>query len=273
MVSQFEKQINTFTKNLTATLGTKQIQWNEFYKDIIDLKTKQLSKQDFINKYDVLFNGTYAKYGIKYVGKSDYSEKAVDSFLGSYRRSTLPKNFKKVSDKDIVRVNRDLRDKTYIVVPKYKQPLPKKVGLRRQKDRYFSHIKLKGFVREALRNYKNVWQIDSKGTLRTQEVQLLINYDVFSDDTMRKLVKAKKDKLSKKGKQYAKNKKPDKDGNIVFKDMWLRFPSHLSSEKTLIELFDIAYNEFLEWFWKLSQSKLYVKLKKSFTEIFRKIDP
>lgn len=96
----YEKQINQFTINVSATLQIKNIDKQTFYNDINDLKNKTLNQKDFKQKYNSLFDGTVSKF------------KNTESFLGSYRRNINLKYFNQSKSKDIIKWNKELREQT-----------------------------------------------------------------------------------------------------------------------------------------------------------------
>lgn len=234
MTQSFETQVNKFTKNLTATLLTKNITKMEFHQDINNLKSKTFGKRAFKQKYNLLFDGTYAKF------KNTYN------FLGSYRRNINPNYYNDSKDPDIIHFNQELRANT-LTIPKVKKIKIKLTKAKKllvsTKDSYFERLIFPGFDRFSILALKQVWnltKIINNKLIASQEVQIVINFNLV-----------------------------DENGNVVYPDMWITKTSGLTRKEPLLKLYDIAYEEFIEWIIRMEQSKLFVDILNAYTQVYR----
>ena len=234
----YSKQVNSFTKNVGATLQVNNISNQEFQNDIVALKNKQLSNSQFQSKYSQLFDGTFSKY------------KDTNSFLGSYRRNTNPKYFKQSKDLKVRQWNQELRQKTVIVrVIKPKKKVIHKPHYKRKisKGRYYDKTIYKGFARDKVAKLKNVWQIKyiiDNNLFSYQWIHIVICVDIC----------------------YIKDNKV----KILTPNVWITFNSGIARKRTLLDLYDDAYKEYLAWLDRLEQSKLFANIKEVYTHVYRK---
>lgn len=234
---KFEKDIVRFTKQITATLMTKKIATVDFIDDLDSVKSKDMNQKEFMKKYDLLFNGTYANF------------KNVNNFLGSYRRNINPKLFTLVENDDIHRFNQELRFYTTEykrVDKKVKEKFPNPFASRNiqaTKQKFHENIGYKGFAKEQVATLKNAWSLNkvrNNKLFPVQCVQIRINYDLV-----------------------------DENGLLVYKDQWYTASSKYSTQESLIKLYDIAFDNLLLYIAKLEQSNLFIKLKLACTYVIR----
>jgi len=241
----YSNEINTFTKKVSATIQTKGISNDKFIDDINSLKYGKLTDKGFIIKYNQLFDGTYATFGLKYKNQPNYEQKAIESFLGSYRRNTNPKYYQQSKDKDVVKYNENLRKKT--VISGKKKPKPTTQKPKRKKEitpnKYYEKIVFDGFAYNEVIKLKQVWNLEhikKYNLLGFQEVQLVVNYNLV-----------------------------DIDGNIIYADLWSTFASNNYSHIPLKNLFDKAFNEYESFCNLMEQSKLIIDVIRVYTYVYR----
>ena len=228
----YGNQINKFTRDITATIHTKGIENQEFFDDITNLKNKSFSQEQFISKYNVLFDGTYAKF------------KDTTSFLASYRRNINPNYYSQSNSIEVQQFNAKLRRNT--IKRKIKKRVIKRDKKRTRhirKDKYRETIKFYGLARNELGMLKNAWEIteiNKRNFFAYQEVHITVHYDLVDDNN-----------------------------RMVYPDCWISFKSGISTELSLVELFDVCYDKLIEWINLVEQSKLYVSILESFTHTYR----
>ena len=229
--------INKFTKNINSIINLKKITNQEFYNDINNLKSKKLGFRKFRNKYIELFDNTYAKY------------KSKESFLGSYRRNINPKYYNQSKSKDVIRTNQELRVKT-LIEPKIQKKILKKFkttkvskSITTSKKEYKEKIGYLGFARFEVSRLTEVWNLNKvivNKLIGFSEIQFRICYDLIDDN-----------------------------GNIIYSNQWITIRSNISKVLRILELYDYAFEKFVDYVAKLEQSKLFIKLKKVCTYILR----
>lgn len=238
MVKQdYSSNINKFTQDITSIITLHNISKQEFFDDISLIKPKKAKYKWFKVKYSELFDGTYAEY------------KSKESFLGSYRRNINPKYYNQSQSKNVVKFNQELRFETIYKV-KIQEKIAKKFKTTKTtktvvstKDIYQEKIGYLGFARFEVSKLNQVWTLNKivKNSLFSfQEIQFRLKYDLI-----------------------------DELGNVVYPDIWITIRSNVSTSLTLLELYDDAFRKVLELFAKLEQSKLFMRLKKVCTYVFR----
>lgn len=234
---KYSKDIIRFTQQITSTLMTKKITISDFIDDLDSVKSNDMNKKVFMKKYDLLFNGTYAKF------------KNVDNFLGSYRRNINPKYFGVIENQDIHRFNAELRFYT----TQYKK-IDKKIkstfktnfssrNYKVSKENFHENLGYKGFAKNEVYSLKDAWNLNKirkYGLFPVQCVQFRLFYDLV-----------------------------DENGNKIYSDIWITISSKYSTQKNLKELYEIAFNEVLQFIAKLEQSKMFIQLKKVCTYVIR----
>ena len=248
-VIDFSKSVNKFTNNVNSVINLKNIPNTEFLNDVNELKSKDISNKDFINKYNDLFNGNTSFYGKKHFNTSKFEKKAIESFLGSYRRNVNPKYYNQSTSQDIVDFNRDMRfltmEKAYLddKIAKTFRITKHVRTIKTSKVHYKEKIGYRGFAKTEISNLKETWELNKvvKNSLfSAQEIQFRLNYDLIDDK-----------------------------GNIVYSDQWITIRSNISPNRTLLNLYNDALDKVLQYIAKLEQSKLFIKLKLVCTYAFR----
>jgi len=247
MTQDYSSSVNKFTRNLNAIINSKKISNMEFLNDINELKSKDLSNKAFISKYNDLFNGNFSFYGKKYEKTSNFEKKAIESFLGSYRRNINPNYYNQSTSQNVKDFNRDMRFTTTEkrrIDKKIKETFKQTKHSRKiesSKDKYKETLGYKGFARNEVGFLKETWLLNKTNSLFAfQEIQFRLNYDLIDDN-----------------------------GNIVFSDIWITIRSNVSSTMKLLDLYDYAFDKVLEFIATLEQSKLFIKLKLVCTYVFR----
>ena len=238
----YSSSINAFTHNITSIITLKNITKQEFFNDVNSLKDKSLGIKLFKKKYIELFDGTLGK-----------GYKSKDNFLGSYRRNMNPKYYNQSKSKIIVEFNQELRFNTTEkpkIDKKIKKKFPKSTKsisgtklYESNKNRYKEKIGYLGFAKTEVGKLKQAWNLNEVrkfNLVAYQEIQFRVNYSVV-----------------------------DIDNNIITPKIWITIRSNISPNDTLLWLYDYAFDKFMEFVMLLEQSKLFIKLNKVCTYVFR----
>jgi len=164
-----------------------------------------------------------------------------------------PKYYNQSKSKKIVDFNRELRFQTTEkpkIDKKVKKHFPKSTksisGTKISeisKTKYKEKLGYIGFARTEVSKLKQAWNLNKvikNSLVAYQEIQFRVNYDVV-----------------------------DIDGNIITPNIWITIRSNISPNDNLLWLYDYAFKRFLEFVMLLEQSKLFIKLKKVCTYVFR----
>jgi len=246
-MTDYSTSINKFTKNITSIITLKNITKQEFFNDINGLKSKTIGIKTFKIKYIELFDGTFSKY------KATKTTSLKDSFLGSYRRNMNPKYYNQSKSKNVIAFNQELRFNT-TEKPKIDKKIKKKFPnstksisgtklYESSKTKYKEKIGYLGFAKTEVGKLKQTWnlkEVYKYNLVAYQEIQFRVNYSVV-----------------------------DIDGNIITSNIWITIRSNISPNDSLLWLYDYAFNQFMEFVMLLEQSKLFIKLNKVCTYVFR----
>jgi len=244
-MSDFSKQVNKFTQDITSIITLNKITKEVFFNDINALKDKSMGINAFKKKYIELFDGTFSKY------KSTKTTSQKDNFLGSYRRNMNPKYYNQVQSQKVIDFNQELRFQT-TEKPKIDKKIAKKFKTKTKhiskvetasKIKYKDKLGYVGFARFEVSKLKQVWNLNKvvkNNLFGYQEIQFRLNYDVIDDI-----------------------------GNIITSNIWITIRSNVTKKETLLNRYDKAFERVLEFVALLEQSKLFIKLRKVCTYVFR----
>lgn len=243
----YEQSVNRFTNQINSVINLHKINNQEFFNDVNQLKTNQITFRIFRTKYIELFDGTTAKF------------KNKDSFLGSYRRNINPNYFTQSKSKKVQTFNQEFRTYT-ITIPKtkvssYYKVKPKTLQTKitkhiSTKDTYRHTIVFEGLAKDKLKHIKQAWQlqkIKQNNLFAYQDVHLVFNFDVYL--------------IQKEWYTY-----------IVESDIWLTFTSGISTKENLSKLFDVALQNWFNYVVDLEQSDLFVIINNIQTIVYRNAD-
>lgn len=237
------KQSEQFAKDIAILIQFKGISDKKFFNDVKKLKKSQISKGKFIVDYENLFNGNIRPYGKKafqeykkgQISKDDYENKAIESFLGSYRRSTNPEIYSKSDFDDTIIFNKSMRERTQI----------ERIS-RKEIEKFYDKKEYEGMDYESiskLKNVKDLKVVKQNNLFPYQQVNFLINYDLY-----------------------------DKDDNLYVSNDWITFSSKISFEKSLKELYRKVEIVFYQWLDDLEQSEFQVSIRSIETKVYRFAD-